>query len=344
MTAAIDCGRHPVEAAMWLARAFTAGRRLCVQAPGAPDHAHHVAVEFVHPVVAGTRPLAAGVAAADPAVPGSVDARLVIGEDDGSADLVIAPDQPDTAIVLSYHVLWELVQVALEHPGLVGSAAAAGGDSTGFLYPFLDAAEDDEASLRASLQASSEAKRDESTRLAQQSLESNRTALEDCGATIGRAARAGGRVLTMGNGGSATDAARLARLLRSRGVPAESLSADYAVATALANDLGAERIFSRQLDAFSQPGDVLVGCSTSGASRNLLAAFDQAAETGLTTVGLSGYGGGSFAGHASVHHSLVVQSMSVHRIQEAQAALMTALCERVAGLLAAGEPAVEGAR
>lgn len=143
---------------------------------------------------------------------------------------------------MSYHLLWELVQVALEHPGLVGSAAAAGGDSTGFLYPFLDAAEDDEASLRDALRAS-----------------------------------------------------------------AESLAADYAVVTALANDLGAERIFSRQLDAFSQPGDVLVGCSTSGASRNLLVAFDQAAGLGLTTVGLSGYGGGSFEGHASVHHSLVVQ-------------------------------------
>ena len=245
--------------------------------------------------------------------------------------------------MLSYHLLWELVQVALEHPGLVGSAAAAGGDSTGFLYPFLDAAEEDEASLRAALRASADAKRDESARLSQQSLESNRTALAEAGAAIGRAAAAGRRVLTMGNGGSATDAARLARLLRSPGMPAQSLSADYAVATALANDLGAERVFSRQLDAFGQPGDVLVGCSTSGASRNLLAAFDQAGGMGLVTVGLSGYGGGSFEGHPSVHHSLVVQSMSVHRIQEAQAALMSALCERAAGALAATGRASEAA-
>ena len=338
----IDCGRDPVDAALWLARAFTAGRSLSVTAPGAPDHAHHVAVEFVHPVVAGTRPLAAAVAP-DEAAASPTDARLVIGSADCAADLVISADQSDTDIVRGYHLLWELVQVALEHPGLVGSEAAAGGDSTGFLYPFLDAAEDDEASLRQALSASADAKRDESERLARQSLESNRDALEAAGAAVGRAVREGGRVLTMGNGGSATDAARLARVLRSRGMPAESLAADYAVATALANDLGAERIFSRQLDAFAKPGDVLVGCSTSGASRNLLAAFDQAAAVGLTTVGFSGYGGGSFAAHAGVHHSLVVQSMSVHRIQEAQAALMSALCDRAAAELEAGERAVEAA-
>ena len=343
MTAAIDCGLDPTGAAMWLARAFTAGRRLRVGAPGAPDHAHHVAVEFVHPVVAGTRPLAAVVDVPDAAPVTSTDARLVIGEAGVAADLFISADQSDTAIVLSYHLLWELVQVALEHPGLVGSAGAAGGDSTGFLYPFLDAAEDDEASLRESLRASADAKRDESNRLASESLESNRGALESAGAAIGRATGDGQRVLTMGNGGSATDAARLVRMLRSHGVPAESLSTDYAVATALANDLGAERIFSRQLDAFGQPGGVLVGCSTSGASRNLLAAFDRAAAMDMTTVGLSGYGGGSFTGHPSVDHSLVVQSMSVHRIQEAQAALMSALCERAAGELVATGQASEAA-
>ena len=340
---AIDCMARPVDAALWLARAFTAGRRLCVWAPDAPDHAHHVAVEFVHPVVAGTRPLAAVAAAPDEAAAMSTDARLVIGDADCMADLAISGNQPDAAIVLNYHLLWELVQVVLEHPGLVGSPAAAGGDSTGFLYPFLDAAEDDETSLREALGASADAKRNESERLAQESLESNRAALEEAGITIGRAAEADGRVLTMGNGGSATDAARLARVLRSRGVRAESLASDYAVATALANDLGAERIFARQLDAFARPGDVLVGCSTSGASRNLLAAFDQAGVMGLTTVGLSGYGGGSFTDHPSVHHSLVVQSMSVHRIQEAQAALMSRLCERAEDAVRRGDASEGGA-
>ncbi|MYJ29913.1 MAG: SIS domain-containing protein [Acidimicrobiaceae bacterium] len=334
-SAPIDCGRDPVEAAMWLARAFTAGRRLWVWAPGAPDHAHHVAVEFVHPVVAGTRPLAAAVAASAADRTVSTDATLVIGPDGATADLFISTDQSDTAIVRSYHVLWELVQVALEHPGLIGSSAVAGGDSTGFLYPFLDAAEADEAALRRSLRASAAAKTRESEELSRQAVESNGAALAQAATAIGRAAGSGGRVLTLDNGGSAPAAAPRARLRRAPGLPSASRSAANAVATALANDLGAERIFSRQLDAFAAPGDVLVGCSTSGASRNLLAAFDQASAIGLATVGLSGYGGGSFTDHPSVNHKLVVQSMSVHRIQEAQAALMSALCERVAGALAA---------
>ncbi|MCY3607323.1 MAG: SIS domain-containing protein [Acidimicrobiaceae bacterium] len=324
---AIDCTSRPVDAALWLARAFVAGRRLRVHAPLAPDHAHHVAVEFVHPVIAGTRPLEAVVTGDSRGA--SDETTLAIGDDDSDADLVISDDQPDWAIVLSYHLLWELVQVALEHPGLVGAESAAGGDSTGFLYPFLDAAERDETSLRAALQSSADAKKEQSGRLARESVESNADTLASAAKDIGQTVSDGGRVLTMGNGGSATDAARLTRMLRARGLSAESLCADYAVTSALANDLGAEHMFARQIDAFADAGDVLVGCSTSGASRNLLTAFDRASDIGLTTIGISGYGGGSFDRHESVHHCLAVQSASVHRIQEAQAALLTALCELV---------------
>ena len=339
---AIDCTARPVDAALWLARAFVSGQRLEVQAPHAWDHAHHVAVEFVHPVVAGTLPLAATVADVD--VGPSAEATLIIGANADHADLMISDDQSDRAIVLSYHLLWELVQVALEHPGLVGAPGAAGGDSTGFLYPFLDAAESDETSLREAMQFSAEAKREQSEQLARQSLESNAAAIEAAAAAVEQSISAGGRVLTMGNGGSATDAARLARVLGAQGLPAKSLSADYAVTSALANDLGTERMFARQLDAFAGAGDVLVGCSTSGASRNLLAAFDQAARIGLTTIGISGYGGGSFGAQQSVHHCLVVQSASVHRIQEAQAALMTALCERVVPGRNTGARSLEASR
>lgn len=339
---AIDCTAQPVDAALWLARAFVLGRRLAVCAPRAPDHAHHVAVEFVHPVVTGTRPLAAVVTGDDRGA--TAEAMLIIGENTGHADLVIGEDQPDWAIVLSYHLLWELVQVALEHPGLVGAERAAGGDSTGFLYPFLDASESDEASLRAALQSSADAKKEQSERLARESMTSNTETLATAAAAIGQAVSTGGRVLSMGNGGSATDAARLTRMLCARGLPAASLCADYAVTSALANDLGAEHIFARQIDAFACAGDVLVGCSTSGASRNLLAAFDQASKIGLTTIGISGYGGRSFEGHESVHHCLAVQSSSVHRIQEAQAALLTALCELVDSYCEAGAAAPERPR
>ncbi len=326
---AIDCTGQPVDAALWLARAFVDGRRLAVAAPGGEDHAHHVAVEFVHPAIAGTRSLPAIVTdAAEPVA--ESDALLVIGDAAaGGADLVISADRPDVDIVRSYHVLWELVQVALEHPGLVGADAPAGGDATGFLYPFLDAAEHDEAGLRADLQVSAAAKRIESDELVAETVDRNRSTLTSAAAAMVAAIDAGCRVLTMGNGGSACDAARLARLLIEIGAPTEPLAADYAVLTALANDVGVDKVFARQVEAFGRAGDALVGCSTSGASANLLAAFDRAAAQGLTTVGLSGYGGESFTDRPSVHHSLVVRSPSVHRIQEAEAALLTQLVAKV---------------
>lgn len=335
----IDCAARPVDAALWLARAFTAGRALMVRAPGCEDHAHHVAVEFVHPVVAGARslPAVAAIEGSLTAGPGPLDigaggrwCHLLIGAPDGGPfDLVIPTDDGDAATMTGYHLLWELVQVALEHPGLVGGSDASGGDSTGFLYPFLDAAESDEAGLREALEASAAAKRAASERLAAEAVAANRPALEAAAAMVGEAVAASRRVLVMGNGGSAADAARLVRLLRAKGAAAASLAGDYAVVSALANDLGAEAVFARQLDALGEPGDVLIGCSTSGASPNLLAAFDRAAAMGMRTVGISGYGGGAFVGRAGVEVALTVASDSVHRIQEAEAALIAELCRLI---------------
>lgn len=334
--AAIDCTRRPIDAALWLARAFVDGRRLAVRAPGADDHAHHVAVEFVHPVIAGARPLPV-VVIEQRSESSSDDVLLLIGDDPSpwGAHLVISTDQPDIDIVRSYHLLWELVHVALEHPGLVGADAGAGGDSTGFLYPFLDAAETDAGALRDALTASAQAKIADSTELVADTLLANADALETAACAAAAVTQAGGRIHTMGNGGSATDAARLARLLQSIGAASLPLSSDYAVVTALANDVGVERVFARQVEALTRPGDLLVGCSTSGTSPNLLAAFRAADSRGLSTVGISGYGGDSFAVEPSVHHRLDVGSSSVHRIQEAQAALMTELCAAVAHRISA---------
>lgn len=330
--AGIDCTDHLVDAALWLARGFVDGRRLAVHAPGADDHAHHVAVEFVHPVVVGTRPLPA-VAVDHESRVSDAEMLLVIGEAPGSrgvgADLTISSTRSDIDIVRTYHLLWELVQVALEHPGLVGSVGSAGGDATGFLYPFLDAAEHDEAALRDALDASAATKVADSERLVAEALSANTGPLSSAASAITVAVRGGGRVYAMGNGGSATDAARLVRLLHRRSVPALSLSGDYAVVTALVNDVGVERVFARQVEALAAPGDVLVGSSTSGTSANLLAAFAEADTRGLTTIGISGYGGESFATQPSIHHQLAVASSSVHRIQEAQAALIAALCDGV---------------
>ncbi len=327
VAAAIDCTLDPVGAALLLARHFGAGDRLMIAAPGCVDHAHHVAVEFIHPVIAGARSLPALVAPSV-AVEGrrATDCFLVIG-DDPSADLSISAATDDATIMRSYHVLWELVQVCLEHPGIVDVDAGQGGDSTGFLYPFLDAAETDEGALRTSLEGSALAKHDESVALAAATLEHNRLETEAAAQSIVDAARSGGRVLAMGNGGSSTDAARVTRLLSMLGIDALSISSDYAVLTALSNDLGAEHVFARQLEALGRPGDVVIGCSTSGTSSNLLRAFEFADTHGLTGIGISGYRGGAFAETPGVDHCLTVDSSSVHRIQESQAALIDALCD-----------------
>lgn len=331
---AVDCVGHPVEAAQWLAAAFDAGRRLAVTAPGREDHAHHVVVEFLHPVITGTVALPA-VVVPDGRPGNDDDVLLAIGDLVHGADLVIASES-EAGTMIAYHLLWELVQLEL------ADRPDADGDSTDFLYPFLDARTDDATEY---LRASAVAKVEESERLAVESLAANADVLRRVAAAIpfvvvpaeaGSGVPTGrGRVLTMGNGGSATDAARAVRLLTRLGVPAQSLAADYAVLSALANDLGAERVFARQVEAVGRTGDVLVGFSTSGTSANLLAAFDEAKSRGLVTIGFAGYDGAGFQSHAAVDHTLAVSSQSVHRIQEAQAVLLDAVVADVAERMAA---------
>ncbi len=144
---------------------------------------------------------------------------------------------------------------------------------------------------------------------------------------------AGGRLFTLGNGGSATDAASVAALFATppigRPLPARNLAEDPAVLTALGNDVGFDLIFSRQLIAHARAGDIALGISTSGGSRNILAALAEAHAKGMLTVGLAGYSGGELVRSPAVDHCLVVDASSVHRIQETQAALACALWERV---------------
>jgi D-sedoheptulose 7-phosphate isomerase len=104
---------------------------------------------------------------------------------------------------------------------------------------------------------------------------------------------------------------------------------DQAVLTALANDVGFELVFSRQLIAHADELDMAIGFSTSGDSPNMLCAFEEAARRALLTVGLCGYEGSGMAVSEAVHHCLVVHSESVHRIQEVQDALTLALWESV---------------
>lgn len=120
------------------------------------------------------------------------------------------------------------------------------------------------------------------------------------------ALRAGKKVLWCGNGGSAAEAQHMAaelsgRFLRERpGLYSEALSVNSSTLTCVGNDYGYDVIFSRQVEAFAQPGDVLIGMTTSGTSRNIVLALEAARKKGATTIAFTGNGGGAVSAHADV--------------------------------------------
>ena len=202
-------------------------------------------------------------------------------------------------------------------------------EPTGFLYPFIESEEHDSAALVADLATSARTKFAESAALRTSTIERCRDQLEAAGLAMADRLADGARLFAFGNGGSATDAEGTVDLFThppyGRPLPALSLVDDRAVLTALSNDVGFELVFSRQLIAHAHGGDIAVGFSTSGDSRNLLCAFEEAATRGLLTIGFCGYEGSAMARSEAVQHCLVVRSESVHRIQEAQAALLLEL-------------------
>ena len=146
------------------------------------------------------------------------------------------------------------------------------------------------------------------------------------------AVRRGNRVIFAGNGGSAADAQHLAAEFVSRfefdrpGLPALSLATDTSMITAIGNDYGYELLFRRQLEAQARPGDVFVGITTSGKSKNVLAAFARCKDLGVTSVALAGMGGEL---EDKVDHALRVPSHSTARIQESHITLGHMLCAQV---------------
>jgi D-sedoheptulose 7-phosphate isomerase len=173
----------------------------------------------------------------------------------------------------------------------------------------------------------------ESVALKQRFFEEGAPLLLDVGLRIAGSLRAGGKLLAFGNGGSAADAQHFAaelvgRYLRERAAwPALALSTDTSVITAVANDLGYENIFRRQVDAHGRKGDVAFGITTSGRSPNVLAALRLARDRGLLTVGLTGNGGGEAA--ALVDHLIDVPHFETARIQEVHAMVIHVLCQVV---------------
>jgi D-sedoheptulose 7-phosphate isomerase len=116
-----------------------------------------------------------------------------------------------------------------------------------------------------------------------------------------KALRRGNKILWMGNGGSAAEAQHMSaelsgRFLRERpGLASEALSVNTSTLTAIGNDYGYDHIFRRQVEAFVQPGDVLVGLTTSGTSKNIVLAFEEGRRRGAVTVAFTGNGGGPVA-------------------------------------------------
>ena len=154
--------------------------------------------------------------------------------------------------------------------------------------------------------------------------------------------RGGGRLLTMGNGGSSSDAAHIAIefnhpvTVGRKALPALHLGADVQMLTAVGNDVGFREVFARQVISLGQPGDALIGLSTSGNSENLLAAFGEAKKKGIATLGFAGHDGGRMASSGLVDVCVVVPSTSVHRIQESHLVAYHVLWDLVHTLLASG--------
>jgi D-sedoheptulose 7-phosphate isomerase len=353
-----------------MAERFARGGRLLALGLSAQarSDARHVTVEFVHPVIVGKRALPAlglsreGGALADQAAleVEPTDMAIGFGEElevgramevarergaltigfgvDAEWRFALPGEDPHVDQELTetlYHVLWELVHVFFEHPGLLEGRAGARAHGTGassFLYPFLAESEHDADAVLADVQRSVLLKAEEASALREETLREGREELIGAAATLGGRLARGGRLLALGNGGSATDAMDVVADLREPRdgrAPrrALDLTEDPAVITAIANDIGTDAIFSRQVIAHGRPEDVLLALSTSGNSTNVIDALAEARRRGLATIAMVGYGGGRVAAERLADHVVVTRSEHIPRIQEAQASAYHALVE-----------------
>jgi D-sedoheptulose 7-phosphate isomerase len=342
--------------------------------PAARSDARHVAVEFVHPVIVGKRALPAiglageggELAAQVELLTRSDDIAMAFGgeQDGGEASYAIAsarargcltiafsdagaehefvPDSEDPYIRQElvetlYHVLWELVHVFFEHRGLLSGRDArrvhdAGASS--FLYPFLDEQEHELEPVVDDVRRSILMKAQEIGELRARTLSENADTLARAAAALRASFERGGKLLALGNGGSATDAMDAVADFRAasrtgRARPAIDLTEDSAILTAIANDIGTDAVFSRQVIAYGAAGDSLLALSTSGNSRNIIEALAEARRRKLITVAMVGYDGGTIAADGLADHIVTVRSEHIPRIQEAQASAYHALRELV---------------
>jgi D-sedoheptulose 7-phosphate isomerase len=236
-----------------------------------------------------------------------------------------------------YHVLWELVHVFFDQRGLLAGREArrvhdAGASS--FLYPFLAEHEHELEPVLDDVRRSALMKAAEIGVLRDQALTENRATLESAATALRASFEHGGTLLALGNGGSATDAMDAVADFRasagtSRAWPAIDLTADSGILTAIANDIGIDAIFSRQVIAYGRRGDALLALSTSGNSLNVIEALGEARRRGLLTIAMVGYDGGRVACEGLADHVVIICSEHIPRIQEAQASAYHALRELV---------------
>ncbi len=322
--------------------------------PYATD-AQHTAVEFVHPVLVGKRALPAtdlslSFETSLPALVHQCDVVIGYGPPHGDArvaralaaarrrgaytialpgsDADFALDAPtddehvhQEIVEIVGHLLYECVQVFLEHRTLDRDAGA----ST-FLYPFLGGAQRPSEELVPEISASVLAKAADAQALRERVADEEAANIAEAAITIARECSAGGRLLLFGNGGSATDATDWAldcvsARAGSAPIPAISLAAEPATITAIANDVGREFIFARQLIAHLRPHDIAVALSTSGGSLNVISGLEEARKRGNATIALLGYDGGEIARRALADRAMIVRSDYIPRVQEAQAAI-----------------------
>ena len=143
----------------------------------------------------------------------------------------------------------------------------------------------------------------------------------------------GGKILWMGNGGSAADSQHLAAELvgrfqtERRGLASIALTTDTSILTSVSNDYSYEQVFARQVEALCRPEDVLIGISTSGNSANIVSAIQRGKEIGATTIGLTGEGGGQLKTLCDL--TLAIPSKTTARVQEAHILIGHMLCELI---------------
>ena len=344
------------EACREMSDRFLRGGRLLAfgRGPYATD-AQHVSVEFVHPVIVGKRALPAldlsilfrpwleAIVTSDDIVMGfgppegdpEVWSALEFARSRGAmtfalpgleGSYAVGPHTSDPfmhqeLIEILYHTLWETVHVFFEHRELGHDVGQAG-----FLYPFLGQEKQGTADAMSEVAGSIQMKVGDDAKLREQVAREESEQIGNAATAIFERVKNGGKLIIFGNGGSATDANDWAIDCVSppagyRAVPAVSLSLDPANISAIANDVGTDVIFLRQLIAQARPGDVAIGISTSGGSRNIIMALEEARKRKMLTVALLGYDGGEILRRGYADFPIVVHSDYIPRIQEIQASV-----------------------